>query len=76
MPISSKPPHTVRELFGDLKPRAPNVERADDADVAAKMKEDFSAVEWTAHASAVVPAVAELLDIPLPNVLVSFWGGH
>jgi hypothetical protein len=69
----TKSPQTVRELFGDLKPGSPNVDIAADGDVAEKMKEDLSIVEWTAHASALVPAVAELLDIALPGLFVSFW---
>lgn len=70
---SIKSPQTIRELFGDLKTGSPNVDIAADEDVADKMKEDLSIVEWTAHTSALVPAVAELLDIALPGLLVSFW---
>jgi hypothetical protein len=70
---TKSPPETVLELFGDLKAGSPNVELATEGEAANAMKEELSVVEWTAHMSALVPTVAELLDFALPSVLVSFW---
>jgi hypothetical protein len=71
--VPAQSPKTLRELFGDLKPDSPNVELATEGDVASKMKEDVGGVEWTAHMLELVPAVAELLDVGLPHIFVSFW---
>jgi len=65
-------PATLRGVFEDLSPDAPNVKLADDAAISAAARQEAGIIEWAA-ASSLVPHIAELLNVPLPDVLVQFW---
>jgi hypothetical protein len=73
--MPTKPPVALRDVFDDLKPGSSRVAFAGDEAVAPAVKAHIGALEWTATTSALLPKVAELLDIPLPRVFVAFWQG-
>lgn len=70
--MSTKTPATVRALFDDLNPRSSRLEYVEQAALAKALKA-VTAVEWGIASSSLVPKLAELLDIKLSSILVSFW---
>jgi hypothetical protein len=70
---ATRGPDTLRAVFDDLDPNSPNVELADDATVSSEAKKQAGVIEWTAASSSLIPEIAKLLDIPLPDLLVDFW---
>jgi hypothetical protein len=73
--MPTKPPVALRDVFDDLKPGSSRVALTGDEAVAPAVKAHIGALEWTATSSALLPKVAELLDIPLPRIFVVFWQG-
>lgn len=64
---------TVAEVFDNLEPASSNLELAAPEVVNAEAKQHAGVVEWVASASSLVPEVAKLLDVQLPDVFVRFW---
>lgn len=71
-PSTQATPKTLRDVFEHLSPDAANVDLADNEALAAEAKKESGIVEWAA-ASSIVPHVAELLNVPLSDLLVRFW---
>ena len=73
MTTPTKPvPSTLRDVFENLSRDAANVDLAGDEAISAEAKKQAGPVEWAASSS-LVPHVAELLNVPLPEVLVRYW---
>ena len=63
---------TLRSVFHDFRTDDPKVHVEDEETVQKEARRQLGVVEWTA-ASTLIPHVAELLNIPLPGLLMRGW---
>lgn len=64
---------TVRSLFPEITSRLTDEAGPGKQTLQQRLAKEIKGVQWTAKLSELVPLIAELLNIPLPSVLVAFW---